>query len=73
MSDFISIGGLWKGKDKNGNEYWSGDFSAFTKIWIFKNTDKKNPNGPDFTMSISEKKKKGEAGTSNDPNDDVPF
>ncbi len=37
MSELLKMGGLWKNKDKNGNEYFSGDFTFGTKILIYKN------------------------------------
>lgn len=57
MSDTKSLGGLWANKDKNGNVYFAGDFTPFTKIHIYENTYKKKPSDPDYTMHLVDKKK----------------
>lgn len=77
-SDLLKIGGLWVHKDKNGNEYFSGDFSPFTKILIYKNTYKKEGSSePDYNINIAPKKKKEESsneeGNSASSGDDIPF
>jgi len=60
MSDLLKMGGLWLNKDKNGNEYFSGDFTNGTKILIYKNTFKEKENQPDFQYYLSAKQKKDE-------------
>jgi len=74
-NDLTRLGGLWVHKDKNGNDYFSGDFSPFTKILILKNTYKKEGSSePDYNLNIAPKKKKEELGSKEvTDNDDVPF
>ena len=40
MSELVPIGGLWKNKDKNGNDYFSGNFTYKTKLLVMTNTFK---------------------------------
>lgn len=74
-SDLFKLGGLWINKDKNGNEYFSGDFTYGTKILILKNTYKKEgSNEPDYNFNIAPKKKKEESDSKEESyNDDIPF
>ena len=44
MSDLIKIGGLWKNKDKNDNDYFSGGFTYGTKLLVMANTFKEKDN-----------------------------
>ncbi len=68
MSELLKMGGLWKNKDKNGNEYFSGDFTFGTKILIYKNGYKSSEKEPDYQVYLAPKKKvtKEEGG-------DIPF
>ena len=72
MSDLLKIGGLWMNKDKNGNDYFSGDFTFGTKILIYKNDYKEKENAPDYVAYLSPKQKKGEAKPQSE-NSDIPF
>lgn len=55
----IQLGGLWKGTDKQGNEYFSG-YLGNARLIIFKNGYKKEDKHPDYVMYVDENKKKGE-------------
>ncbi len=55
--DMIKLIGLWKGKDKNGNEYLSGNFNAVTRLMILSNTNKKGDKDPDYFLYIGSKEK----------------
>lgn len=56
MSDLLKIGGLWKNKDKNGNDCFSGQFTYGTKLLVFKNSFKKKETEPDFIVYLAPKK-----------------
>ncbi len=71
-NDLFKIGGLWKNKDKNGNDYFSGDFTFGTKVLVLKNTYKEKPSEPDYNIFLTKKDKKGEAKTQTDSSD-IPF
>ncbi len=72
MSDLLKLGGLWKQKDKKGNDYFSGDFTFGTKILIYKNSYKEKENDPDYVAYLSPKQKKGE-GKQHSSSSDLPF
>tara|TARA_R100000687_G_scaffold43509_1_gene35465 strand:+ start:425 stop:613 length:189 start_codon:yes stop_codon:yes gene_type:complete len=55
MSELLKIGGLWKNKDKNGNDYFSGTFTYGTKMMIMSNTFKEKENDPDFMVYLTKK------------------
>jgi uncharacterized protein (DUF736 family) len=57
MSDLIKIGGLWKNKDKNDNDYFSGGFTYGTKLLVMANTFKEKDNEPDYIVYIGKKDK----------------
>ena len=57
MSDLIKIGGLWKNKDKNGNDYFSGGFTYGTKLLVMANTFKEKGSEPDYIVYIRKKDK----------------
>ncbi len=57
--DMIKITGLWKGKDKKGNPYFSG-YMGNAKVLIFKNTYKEKDNQPDYNMFIAPKKEQAQ-------------
>jgi hypothetical protein len=59
-NDLIKLGGLWKNEDKNGNEYFSGNFTYGTKLLILTNTFKEKPNEPDFNIFIAKQEKRQE-------------
>ena len=58
MSDLIKVGGLWKNKDKNGNDYFSGNFTYGTKLLVMTNSYKDKDNDPDYMFYIAQKDKK---------------
>ena len=58
MSDLIKIGGLWQNKDKNGNDYFSGNFTYGTKLLVMTNSYKDKDNDPDYMVYIAQKDKK---------------
>ncbi len=57
MSDLMKIGGLWKNKDKNDNDYFSGGFTYGTKLLVMANTFKEKDNEPDYIVYIGKKDK----------------
>ena len=69
-NELLKLGGLWKNKDKNGNDYFSGNFTYGTKLLIMKNTFKEKNNEPDYNVFISKQDKKGEVKSNNS---DIPF
>ena len=58
MSDLIKVGGLWKNKDKNGNDYFSGNFTYGTKLLVMTNSYNDKDNDPDYMVYIAQKDKK---------------
>ena len=51
-----NIGALWSKKSKAGMNFLSGNVEINgekIEIVVFKNTDKKNENGPDFRILLS--------------------
>ena len=69
-NELLKLGGLWKNKDKNGHDYFSGNFTYGTKLLILKNTFKEKNNEPDYNIFISKQDKKGEVKSNNS---DIPF
>jgi hypothetical protein len=64
MSDLLKLGGLWKGKDKKGNDYFSGSFTYGTKLLVMKNTYKDKDTDPDYIAYMAPKDdKRGQAET----------
>ena len=59
-SGLIKLCGIWKNEDKNGNEYFSGNFTYGTKLLIYTNTFKKKPNEPYFNIFIAKQEKRQE-------------
>ena len=57
MGELVKIGGLWKNKDKNGNDYFSGNFTYGTKMLVMSNTFKNKDNDPDYMVYITKKDK----------------
>tara|TARA_Y100001951_G_C11044799_1_gene132314 strand:+ start:18 stop:206 length:189 start_codon:yes stop_codon:yes gene_type:complete len=57
MGELVKIGGLWKNKDKNGNDYFSGNFTYGTKMLVMTNTFKDKENDPDYMVYITKKDK----------------
>ena len=55
MGELVKIGGLWKNKDKNGNDYFSGNFTYGTKMLVMTNTFKDKENAPDYMVYITKK------------------
>ena len=69
-NELLKLGGLWKNEDRNGNDYFSGNFTYGTKLLILKNTFKEKSNEPDYNIFLSKQDKKGES--KNDASD-IPF
>lgn len=59
-SDMIKLGGLWSGKDKEGNTFLSGKFSPQVKILIFKNKYRESENHPTHIMYLSQVETQGQ-------------
>ena len=57
MGELVKIGGLWKNKDKNGNDYFSGNFTYQTKLLVMTNSFKDKENDPDYMVYITRKDK----------------
>ena len=57
MGELVPIGGLWKNKDKNGNDYFSGNFTYQTKLLVMTNSFKDKENDPDYMDYITRKDK----------------
>ncbi len=57
MSELVKIGGLWEGKDTNGNKYFSGTFTYGTKLLVMSNSFKEKDNEPDYIVYITKKEK----------------
>ena len=55
MGELVPIGGLWINKDKNGNDYFSGNFTYKTKLLVMTNTFKDKENDPDYMVYITKK------------------
>ena len=53
MGELVKIGGLWKNQDKNGNDYFSGNFTYGTKMLVMTNTFKDKENDPDYMVYIT--------------------
>tara|TARA_R110002110_G_scaffold177997_2_gene382782 strand:+ start:1447 stop:1653 length:207 start_codon:yes stop_codon:yes gene_type:complete len=56
-SGLIKLCGMWKNEDKNGNEYFSGNYTYGTKLLIYTNSFKEKPNDPDYIMYIAKQDK----------------
>ena len=55
MGELVKIGGLWKNQDKNGNDYFSGNFTYGTKMLVMSYTFKNKDNDPDYMVYITKK------------------
>ena len=55
MGELVKIGGLWKNQDKNGNDYFSGNYTYGTKMLVMSNTFKNKDNDPDYMVYITKK------------------
>lgn len=53
----LNITGLWKNKDKSGNEYFAGNLGNL-RILIFPNNKKEKESHPDFNMVLDQNRKK---------------
>lgn len=57
----IQVAGLWKSakKDKNGNEFYTGNFGNNGVLFLFKNKDKTSEdNKPEFQLCLGERQVK---------------
>ena len=69
-SDMIKLGGLWSGKDKDGNTFLSGKLSPQVKILIFKNKYKESENHPTHIMYLSQVETQGQGQRQGDETDE---
>jgi len=58
MSDMIRIGGLWEGRDKNGQPYFSGRLTATSRLLVFRNSFTEGQNPPDYIAYLAPVEKK---------------
>lgn len=74
-SDLLKMCGVWKNKDKNGNEYFSGNYTYGTKLLIMHNSYKEKNSDPDYIVYLAPKKSKREEDSDGqaDIETDVPF
>mgnify|MGYP003148611609 CR=1 FL=1 len=56
--DLLKLGGVWKNKDKNGNEYFSGNFTFGSKLLIMQNSYKEKNSEPDYIVYLAPRKAK---------------
>jgi len=60
--NMIQIGGIWKanGKDRNGNDFYTGNFGENGILFLFKNLQKTSPDDgrPEYTLCLGERKPK---------------
>ena len=57
MSDLIKFCGLWKNKDKNNQDYFSGTFNYNTRLLIYTNNYKEKDTDPDYIVYLAPNKK----------------
>ncbi len=69
-SDMIKLGGLWSGKDKDGNTFLSGKLSPQVKILIFKNKYRESENHPTHIMYLSQVETQGQGPRQGDEPDE---
>jgi hypothetical protein len=69
-SDMIKLGGLWSGKDKEGNTFLSGKLSPQVKILIFKNKYRESENHPTHIMYLSQVETQGQRQADGDQTDE---
>jgi hypothetical protein len=58
MSDLVRITGLWEGRTKDGDEYFSGRLTPTSRLLIFRNNRKEGANPPDFVCYIAPAERK---------------
>ena len=56
----IKLTGLWWGKDKNGNDYLSGQMSRSARVLVLANGKKSKPSDPDMSLFIVEERPREE-------------
>ena len=71
-NELLKLGGLWKNQDKNGNDYFSGNFTYGTKLLIMTNTFKEKNTEPDYIAYITKQDKK-EDKKDTSSSSDIPF
>tara|TARA_Y100000310_G_scaffold271169_1_gene285536 strand:- start:2409 stop:2633 length:225 start_codon:yes stop_codon:yes gene_type:complete len=72
-NELLKLGGLWKNTDKNGNEYFSGNYTYGTKLLIYINTFKERDNEPDYILYITKQEKKNSSDSDTPKTDNPPF
>lgn len=83
-TELVRVTGLWKNTSKSGASYLGGQIKGESKdnlmgllgacesvqVMIFSNKDKKNPKGPDFSMTVAPTRSRSQSKTSSDFDDD---
>lgn len=72
-NELLKLGGLWKNTDKNGNEYFSGNYTYGTKLLIYRNTFKERDNEPDYILYITKQEKNNSSDSDTPKTDNPPF
>ena len=71
MSDLIKIGSLWSNTDKKGQKFLAG-YLGDARLLIMKNGFKEEEKQPDYVVYVTKKEVKQD-GTTNDPEESIPF
>lgn len=57
--DKIRLTGLWKGTDREGNTFLSGNLNPITNLVVMPNTFKKGEKEPDYFVYLTPNEGKG--------------
>ena len=57
MSDLMKFCGLWKNKDKNNQDYFSGKLNYNTRLLMYTNNFKEKDTDPDYIVYLAPNKK----------------
>jgi hypothetical protein len=55
----LRLSGLWIGKTKSGEVYFSGSLNSSIKLLVFKNSYKQGDNDPDYVAYLTPGKPQG--------------
>ena len=71
----LKLTGLWRGKDRNGETFYSGSVNPTVRLMIFKNSYKKEDRDPDLIAYLvpAEKKDNGKPRAERPDAEDDPF